>query len=86
MPTLLSSIKRFIGTSGERKTLDCQDGSTFFETDTGDLYVFREGVWSLKEELNLTLRIEVKHLLSELLQEARKANEMLCLLTDSLGG
>jgi len=77
MAKLLSSIKRFIGESGERKAMDCPNGSTFLETDTGNMYVFVEDDWHLKEEANIALRMENKHLILELLEQAKKTNEFL---------
>lgn len=90
MPKLLSTIKRYIGESGEVKAMDCPNGSTFLETDTGNMYVFWKettadvGKWSLKDEANITLRLETKFLLSELLIEAKKSNENTELVIDSL--
>lgn len=90
MPKLLSSIKRFIGTSDEAKATDCPNGSTFFETDTGNMYVFKKGnlggtgAWSLKDEADMSLRLEMKFLLTELLTESRKTNGQLELIADSL--
>lgn len=85
MPKLLSSIKRFIGESGEGKATDCPNGSTFLETDTGDMYVFKDdGVWSLKEEANIALRLEIKQLMTDLLAEAKKTNEQLELIADKV--
>jgi len=85
MAKLLSSIKRFIGDSGEVKATDCPNGSTFLEKDTGNLMVFEEGNWSLKAEANIALRIETKHLLNELLNEAKKTNESLELVIEAVG-
>jgi hypothetical protein len=88
MPQLLSTIKRFIGLSTEAKPTDCSDGSTFLETDTGNMYVFNKtsGSWALKEEANLALRLETKNLLGELLEETKKTNENLILVIEALGG
>lgn len=88
MPKLLSTIKRFIGESTEAKAVDCPNGSTFLELDTGDMYTFSatDTKWYLKEEANIALRLEVKNLISELLAEAKKTNENLVLVIDSLGG
>lgn len=88
MAKLLSTIKRFIGTSDEGKPVDCPDGSTFLEADTGNMYVFRkiEKSWTLKEEANIALRLETKFLLSELLTEAKKTNENLLLVIEAVNG
>ncbi len=84
MAKLLSSIKRFIGESGELKATDCPNGSTFLETDTGNMYVFVEGKWLLKEEANIALRLETIRRLTALLEEAKKTNETLELIAESV--
>jgi len=83
MPKLLSSIKRFIGESHEAKAIDCPNGSTFLETDTGDMYVFSKATssWTLKDMASI-LRTDC--LLKELLDEAKKTNEQLELVVGSL--
>lgn len=80
----LSSIKRFIGVSGEPKPMDCPNGSTFFEKDTGNMMVFQESDWFLKDEANIALRLEMKQFMSELLEEAKKTNEQLALMVDAI--
>ncbi len=84
MAKLLSSIKRFIGESGELKATDCPNGSTFLETDTGNMYVFIEGDWRLKEEANVTLRIENIKRMGNMLDELKKVNENLELVLESI--
>ena len=92
MPKLLSTIKRYIGLSTEKKATDCPNASTFLEADTGDMYVWRRevateaGEWTLKEEANITLRLEIKYLLDELLIEAKKSNEFLEVIGGSVDG
>lgn len=47
---LEGSIKRFIGTSRDDKSIDdVPEGSSFLETDTGEIYRFRQGRWWLAE-------------------------------------
>jgi len=84
MAKMLTSIKRFIGVSGERKPMDCPNGSTFFETDTGNMMVFQEDGWNLKDEANIALRLEMIHRLDSLLEEAKQTNEYLEMVAGSL--
>lgn len=84
MAKLLSTIKRFIGNSTERKPMDCPNASTFFEEDTGNMKVFYEDKWVLKEEANISMRLETIHRLSKLLDEAKKTNETLELIAESV--
>ena len=86
MPKLLSSIKRFIGDSNERKATDCPNGSTFLEADTGDMYVFKGGDWSLKDEASKTLRLELIKRDESFLSELKKVNENLMLVIEALDG
>ena len=47
----VTQIQRFLGAAAERAALDTTgllSGSTFFETDTGLLYVFGGGAWNVK--------------------------------------
>lgn len=82
---MVATIKRFVGLSVDIKPVDDQgvdgervyDGSTFLEEDTGNLYGYAGGEWSLKTEGNIALRLENKLQLTELLAEAKKANEFL---------
>lgn len=42
-------VKKYIGLSTETKpTIDVPVGSEFYETDTGDLYVFSGSAWVFK--------------------------------------
>ena len=84
MAKMLTSIKRFIGDSGEPKAMDCPNGSTFFEKDTGNMMVFQEGVWSLKDETGNVLRLEMIYRLDELLIQAKKTNEFLEVVASSV--
>jgi len=86
MPRLLSTIKRFIGESSERKATDCPSGSTFLEADTGDMYVFMEDTWTLKEEANIALRLETIKRFDGLLGELKKVNENLVLVIEACDG
>ena len=92
MPKLLSTIKRYIGKSTERKATDCENGSTFFEADTGNMYIWvrqvatEAGEWVLKDEAGIILRLEIKYLLDELLIEAKKSNEFLEVIGCSVAG
>ena len=81
---MVATIKRFIGLSTDAKPVDdvtgerIQDDSTFFESDTGNLCVYDAGNgWHLKTEAGIALRLENKLQLTELLAEAKKANELL---------
>lgn len=80
---MLATIKRFSGKTTDFKPVDdiagdrVGDGSTFFEEDTGDMYHYAGGNWTLKEEANIALRLENKLQLTELLIQAKKANELL---------
>jgi hypothetical protein len=88
---MVATIKRFIGKSNEPKPHDhvkgerIPDGSTFFEEDTGNMYSFAGGDWSLKEDSRLALRLEIKTLLGDLLAEQKITNEKLELVVDALG-
>lgn len=88
---LLSTVKRYIGESTETKPTDCPNGSTVLETDTGNIMVYEKesadapGIWTLKSEAGITLRLEMKLLLGEILAEAKKSNEYIELVVDSLG-
>jgi len=84
MPKLLSSIKRFIGESTELKAIDCPNGSTFYEKDTGNMNIFQEGEWTLKEEANITMRIESIKRFGNMLDELKKVNENLELVLECL--
>lgn len=87
MATLVSTIKRFVGLSSETKPLsEVQAGSTFLETDTGDLYGFSGVTWSLKTESSVTLRINLEDLLSQVLDEAKKTNDYLEIIAGSVSG
>jgi hypothetical protein len=88
MPRLLANIKRFIGKSTERKPTDCPDGSTFLETETGDMYVFsaEESIWHLKNEANTAVRLETIRRSDAMLDELKKVNANLLLVIESLGG
>ncbi len=81
MAKMLTSIKRYIGESGEHKATDCPNGSTFFETDTGLMYIIEEGEWTPKE---LPSMVRTENLLKELLDESRKATEHLEVIVHSL--
>ncbi len=91
MAKMLTSIKRYIGTSDETKALDCPNGSTFFETDTGNMMVFledefpaKQANWVLKEKADTILHLETKFLLTELLDEARRTNVFLEIVANTL--
>jgi hypothetical protein len=43
---LISYINNFLGLSGDSKPTDTPVGSTFYETDTTDTYVFNGSAWS----------------------------------------
>lgn len=81
---MVATIKRFVGHSKDIKPVDdltvdgsrVYDGSTFLEEDTGNLYGYAGGKWLLKTE-GYALRLENKLQLTELLAEAKKANEFL---------
>jgi len=45
---LISTIKRYIGLSGDVKSTDCPYGSTFYETDTSATYIYSSAGWSLQ--------------------------------------
>lgn len=46
---LISAFKRYIGLSGDSKpTDDTPVGSTFYETDTGNTYIFDGSSWILR--------------------------------------
>jgi len=77
MIQLLSTIKRFLGESGDIKPTDCPPASTFFEKDTGNLMIFQDGKWSLKDEGVAALRVEMLFRLDELLIQAKKSSELL---------
>ena len=47
--TLITTIKRYIGDSGDTKPDDCPYGSTFYETDTGDNYIFDGSTWVIRK-------------------------------------
>lgn len=81
---LLTSIQRYIGLSTDIKPTDCANGSTFLEKDTGNLCVFKDGAWTLKSEANIAVRLEIKHLLTDLLEEAKKTNEHLALMVGAM--
>lgn len=87
MPKLLSSIKRFIGKSTEGKATDSPNGSTFLETDTGNTFIFStvDG-WHLKNEADITLRLEIIKSNDALLEELKKVNENLMLVIDAFDG
>jgi hypothetical protein len=86
--TMVATIKRFIGLSTDIKPIDdvlgdrVYEGSTFLESDTGNMYIYKGGDWLLKEEANIALRLEVKNLMSELLEETKKTNGHLEVLVD----
>jgi hypothetical protein len=85
---LLTTIKRFIGESIDDKPTDCQNGSTFLELDTGDMYVFSvaDTKWHLKEEANIALRLEFAKRSDAIFEELKKVNENLFLVIEALGG
>lgn len=41
----ISQLHRYVGTSGDSKPSDVPSGSTFFETNTGDGYVYTGAAW-----------------------------------------
>jgi hypothetical protein len=84
---LLSSITRYIGLSTDRKPTDCNNGSTYLELDTGDMYVFsKDGVWSLKDEASIALRREVIKRADALMRELKLVNENLLSVIEALNG
>ncbi len=42
---LITSVKRFIGLSTDTKPTDAPEGSTFFETNTGFMYIYNGYAW-----------------------------------------
>jgi hypothetical protein len=90
--TMGATIKRFVGLSTDAKPIDDRDndqrvpnGSTFLEEDTGDMYIYTviDG-WYLKDEASITLRLETKDLLEELLEVTRSNNEYLQIMADKI--
>lgn len=48
---MVTTVKRFIGTAAERAAMSITDipvGSSFFESDTGVIYVFNGAAWTKK--------------------------------------
>lgn len=48
---MVTTVKRFIGTAAERAAMSITDipvGSSFFESDTGLIYVFNGAAWTKK--------------------------------------
>ena len=83
---LVSSINRYIGTAADVKPIiDVKHGSTFLETDTGDLYGYSiDGGWTLKTDAAITTRVNLEKVMSELLDEVKKTNEYLEVLADKV--
>ena len=46
---MITTIKRFIGQSGDVKPTGCPAGSTLYEADTGDTYVFDGTNWVIRK-------------------------------------
>jgi hypothetical protein len=46
---LVTTIQRFTGLSTDTKPSDCPIGSTFYETDTGDTYIFDSTNWNIRK-------------------------------------
>jgi hypothetical protein len=46
--TLVTTIQRFIGDSGDTKPPAPPTGSTFYEGDTGNTYIFNGASWVIK--------------------------------------
>lgn len=80
---LLSTVNRYVGLSTDPKPTDCQNGSTFLESDTGDLYGYSVEGWDRKDA-PITALLGNEYLLKELLGEAKKTNENLELLTEAV--
>ena len=82
----LTNIARFIGTSNDIKPLsNVKNGSTFLETDTGNLYSFDGTNWFLKEEFEGHVRdLYVCYLQSEILEELKQMNEYLFSILEAL--
>ena len=45
MTTLITTVKRFIGLSTDTKPTDAQVGSTFFESNTGFMFIYNGYAW-----------------------------------------
>jgi hypothetical protein len=45
---LITSIRTFVGVSGDTKPTDAPAGSTFYETDTRTIHVYNGSAWSAK--------------------------------------
>ena len=45
MTTLITTVKRFIGLSTDTKPTDSQVGSTFFESNTGFMFIYNGYAW-----------------------------------------
>lgn len=80
---LLSTISRYVGLSTDGKPTDCENGSTFLESDTGDLYGYSPQGWD-KKDVSVSVLLSNEYLLKELLSEAKKTNENLELLTEAV--
>ncbi|MDD4721871.1 MAG: hypothetical protein PHR07_03895, partial [Acidaminococcaceae bacterium] len=52
--TLSSTISRYMGVSTDEKPTDGDAGSTFYETDTHDLYMFNGTATWFKANPNIT--------------------------------
>lgn len=80
---LLSTISRYVGLSTDPKATDCNNGSTFLESDTGDLYSYSAQGWD-KKDISLSALLSSEYLLKELLAEAKTTNENLELLAEAV--
>jgi len=47
---LITHIKRYIGASTDVKPTGDQPGTIFYETDTGDEYIYDGSAWHLKQD------------------------------------
>lgn len=56
-PFIIMAHFDLVGLSTEEKKTNVKDGSTFFEVDTSNLYVFYKGTWYLQGEQEETQEI-----------------------------
>lgn len=54
--TLVATIQRFQGLSTDAKPTDPPEGSTFHSVDTGEQWVFYNGMWELDLRLIAALQ------------------------------
>lgn len=54
---LMTAIKSFIGLSTDTKPTSVPDGSTYHSVDTGDQWIFFNGMW--ERDLRLTRALEI---------------------------